>query len=86
MVRERGEGEGCEGTVRITKKRKWCGSTVFGSRIVLEMIGPMRLLTLGVGEWNPGLSMLGGTWPVCVGVDFFLFWSCIVFSLLSLLL
>ena len=43
-------------------------------------------LTLGVGESNPGLSMLGGTWPVYVGVDFFLFWSCIVFSLLSLVL
>ena len=43
---------------------RWCERVRLGRRIVWEVIGLMRLLTLGVGEWNWRLSMPGVTFLV----------------------
>ena len=43
MERERGEGEGCEGTVRITKRGNGAGAPCSGAG------------SLGVGESNPNV-------------------------------
>ena len=46
---------------------------------VVGMTGLMRLLTVGVGEPNRELSMLGVTFLVSVVVGILLFSNCIVF-------